>query len=127
MLTKEGKLYDILRNQKESKLCNVWYHLVINDGMVLPFFWRHRGSNHYLSQRVLNLFWLIMFITSCAAYCVAQDKSYGVLLRLVLVSLVIYIGQRHCFQRIRPDKLMDNLPALLSDLYLLIGCSKYFY
>ena len=109
-----------------SKLWNVWRHLVTNDGLVAPLLLRHRGSNHYLAQRVLNLVWLLMVITSAAAFVVAQHKSNGIMVVLVMISLFVYVVQRHLFQRLRPQKLMENLPDLLSDCsFLLVVPSEY--
>eukprot|EP01083_Nonionella_stella_P218131 782491_1 len=144
IITREGRTHFLLRYKFEKsthknckKMWHMFRHFVLNDGLILPFFKRERGSNHYTLQRLVNLFWLILsilvvteIITACNndispeecqyesvgyigsdTYCMRANE---IPIALVFVGLLCgwHFIHRLIFQRIHPNKLQMDLRAL---------------
>ena len=149
LLTREGRTHWILRHKFEGaeheypkKLYHLFKHFVVNDGLILPYCLRHRGSNHYTIQQMINLCWLIFAVLSVTMlitvfnndihpiHCQSGSETGSMFLgnaticmrkHEISVSLVcmfilcgIHFVHRLIFQRIHPNKLQMDLHALLS-------------
>ena len=125
-----------------KKLWYIWKHYNKNDGLWLPYCFRSRGSNHYDIQRVINLTWLIygiltitMFITAgntdinpyfceysndeflgTATFC-TRKYEIPVTMILVIVLCILHFAHREIFQLIHPNKLQNDLTALLRVIF----------
>ena len=156
LLTREGGIHWGLRFKFEKatkykeiqKLGYLWKHYIFNDGLLLPFCCRMRGSNYYTLQRVINLFWLIFFILCITMIITAYNKDINpsfcteiykksddgfvgselfcirkyeipVTLIMVLILCIWHFLNREFIQLIHPNKLRMDLEALLSaSLYI---------
>lgn len=125
--TREGWTHWILKYESESKLYKLWIHFVNNDGFVLPFFCRKKGSNYWTTQRILNLIWLISSICAISSYVAIRYKSIesspsylivsiqGIFVLFIcsILSNMFYIIHKYWFERIRPQKLEKDLSLML--------------
>eukprot|EP01083_Nonionella_stella_P008486 24497_1 len=129
LLTKEGETHRILKYEKHSKRMKLWMHLMKNDGLILPFFRRNKGSNYFPMQRMLNLLWLVLAMTLSTCYiinnrndslCLFDDNPLDwhcagalfVLFLFIVIGLLLYTVHKHCFERTRPQKLHSDLSKI---------------
>eukprot|EP01084_Bolivina_argentea_P208151 354999_1 len=144
VVTREGRTHFLLRykfekskNKNMKKIWHIFQHFIRNDGLIVPYFKRERGPNHYTVQRLINLFWLIItiltvtvIITACnnninPKYCeygkpgyVGTDifcmKSNEISIAMIFVIILCgcHFIHRLIFQRIHPNKLQMDLHAL---------------
>ena len=146
VITREGRTHFLLRykfeksqNKNWLKLFYIFKHFMFNDGLILPYFKRHRGSNHYPIERIVNLFWFLLSVLVVTAvitasnndinpeYCLDGRVGYvgsdsfcmradeiPIAFVLVLILCAMHFVHRLVFQRIHPNKLQMDLNALLS-------------